>query len=441
MKTWISSLKGYLNPAVFIFFFLGFSCGIPYSLIGYSLSLWLSNVGTSLAVIGFFALVLLPYNFKFLWAPFVDRIEIPYLAKKIGGKKAWLIIFQIGLILSIISLSYFSPDKNTWAYTLKILDEKTGENLSVIIPLQTYIFAFLTAFFAASQDIVVDALRINTLKKEEFGEGAGMYQYGYRMGMLLAGAGVVAISSIISWELAYFYSGLFIIIGVVSVFFIKETEIEKNEFENQNFFKKMIVAPFQDFMKRMNWAWILVFIILYKLCNAILGRMALPFYSEMGFSNAQIALVSGTIGPWITILGVIFGGVLVMKYQIYKLLLVLGFVEILTSIVFALFSFFPGSISFFLLVILFDNVVGGMGGAVFVAFLSGLCSKKFSATQYALLTSLMMLAVSCVSVYSGVWAEEMGWFTFFVFTGILMIPALVLLLYLIKENKKLEEMN
>ena len=431
MVSWIDSLKGYLKPAVFIFFFLGFSCGLPYSLIGYSLSLWMADVGISLSVIGFFALVLIPYNFKFVWAPLIDKIKLPYLAYKIGPKKAWLLLFQIGLILSVFGLSLFSPDKNTWTYMM------TGEKGDFLIPLQTYLLSFLVAFFAASQDIVVDALRIDTLKKEEFGEGAGMYQFGYRMGMLIAGAGVVALSAIVGWQESYFLIGISLFGGLLSTFFVQEEKSIITQKSNERFWYEMVVKPFRDFMQKANWLWILVFIILYKLCNAVLGRMALPFYRELGFSKAEIALISGTIGPWITLAGVALGGVLVMRYPILKLLMVLGFVEILTSFVFGIFSFFPNSTLMFLIVIVFDNIVGGMGGAVFVAFLSGLCSKKYSATQYALLTSLMMLAVSVVSVYSGVWAEKMGWYAFFVFTGCLMVPALVLLRYLIfKEEKK-----
>ncbi len=430
MTSWIDSLRGYLKPAVFIFFFLGFSCGLPYSLIGYSLSLWMADTGIKLSVIGFFALVLLPYNFKFVWAPLVDKIKLPYLSKKIGAKKAWLLIFQMGLILSVFGLSTFSPDKNTWIFSIEYNNEM------LLIPLQTYLFSFLVAFFAASQDIVVDALRIDTLKKEEFGEGAGMYQFGYRMGMLVAGAGVVALSAIFGWQKSYSLVGVLLIIGFFSTLFVKEEIHHEPIDKKEHFWHDMIVAPFQDFMQKSNWLWILVFIVLYKLCNAVLGRMALPFYRELGFSKAEIALISGTIGPWITLTGVALGGVLVMRYPILKLLMALGFVEILTSFVFGVFSFFPNSTIMFLIVILFDNIVGGMGGAVFVAFLSGLCSKRYSATQYALLTSLMMLAVSVISVYSGVWAETMGWYAFFIFTGCLMVPALILLRYLIFKEEK-----
>lgn len=433
--TWSTALKGYLKPSVFIFLFLGFSCGLPFNLIVYSLALWMADTGISLAVIGFFSLVLLPYNFKFLWAPLVDRIQLPYLARKMGSKKAWALIFQVGLLLSIWGLSIFPPHENTWIWSL-VLTDKSGADVIAQIPLQTYLFALLTAFFAASQDIVVDALRIDTLSKEELGEGAGMYQFGYRMGMLLAGAGVVAASAYISWQSAYFIVGSIVSLGMVSTFFVHEPKRIEPE-ANKSVWQTMVLNPFYDFMSKANWYWILIFIVLYKLCNAILGRMALPFYQQMGFSKGEISLVSGTFGPWITMSGIALGGIFVMKYPILKLLFALGLVEILTSIAFAGFSLFYHSLPAFFIVIIFDNIVGGMGGAVFVAFLSGLCSKAYSATQYALLTSLMMVASSMVSVYSGVWAQEMGWFVFFLFTGVLMLPALGLLFYLIRKEKVL----
>lgn len=437
MHTWSTALRGYFKPSVFIFLFLGFSCGLPFNLIGYSLALWMADMGISLAVIGFFALVLLPYNFKFLWAPLVDRIRLPYLASKIGAKKAWALVFQLGLILSIWGLSCFPPNKNIWTFALEITD-KSGLPISVQIPLQTYLFAFLIAFFAASQDIVVDALRIDTLKKEEFGEGAGMYQFGYRMGMLLSGAGVVAASAYISWQMAYFIVGSIVVMGMVSTLFVQEHNQAFTD-THESVWKTMIINPFRDFMERTNWYWLLIFIVLYKLCNAVLGRMALPFYQQMGFSKGEISLVSGTFGPWITMSGIALGGLLVMRYNILKLLFALGVIEILTSIAFAVFSLFYHSLPAFFVVIIFDNIVGGMGGAVFVAFLSGLCNKAYSATQYALLSSLMMIAASVVSVYSGIWAQEMGWFVFFLFTGFLMLPALVLLSWLIRKNTSLQK--
>lgn len=413
---WQTAFKSYLKPHILVFLFLGFSCGLPHSLIGYSLLLWLTDAGLSLETIGFFALVMLPYNFKFLWAPLLDRFQAPFLPPAFGHRKGWLLLFQIGLTASTLGLAFSSPGLSGWMFSF------THHRQMLFIPAVTCLCAFLVAFFAASQDIMVDALRISTLKKEELGEGTGAYQFGYRIGMLLSGAGVVAAAAFVSWPAAYGLTAVLSAVGAGAVFFVKEP-VEKPAVKG-NFLKSAVAAPFLVFTKQRNWALILIFIVLYKLCNAVLGRMALPFYTEMGFSKAEIALVSGTLGPWITVFGVAAGGVLVMRYNIYRLLFVFGCVEILTSVVFAFFTFFTGSLTFFLLVILFDNIVGGMGGAVFVAFLSGLCSKRYAATQYALLSSLMMLSVSLISVYSGFWAARMGWFQFFLFTGVLMLPAL-----------------
>ncbi len=436
--SWLAALHNYTNPRIAIFLLLGFSCGLPFGLIGYSLSLWLTDVGLGLFVISSFALIKSPYSFKFLFAPLIDRIRLPFLAKRLGQKKAWLLCFQIGLIFSIFGLASVSPDKNSWIWEWPwTITNKSGSAVDVMVPAQTYLFALLTAFFSAGQDIVVDALRINTLSKEEYGEGAGMYQFGYRMGMLISGAGVCWISGILSWQIAYSIVGIILISGLIGTLLVREpiAEWTKQAVNAAQLMREMIINPFRDFMLHANWLGILFFIFLYKICNSVLGSMAMPFYRDMGFSNDQIALISGLIGPWITIGGVVVGGVLVMKYNILKLLMILGIVEILTSVVFGLFSLFPQSMIAFIIVILFDNIVGGAGGAVFVAYLSGLCSKKYAATQYALLTSLTMLALSFVSFFSGIWAEKLGWMYFFFLTGVLMIPALCLLHWLMRHNR------
>ncbi len=425
MISWKTAFQGYLNPRVLIFLFLGFSCGLPYNLLGYSLSLWMTDVGVALAVVGFFSLVLVPYSLKFLWAPFVDRFRVPLLSRKIGHKKAWALVFQTGLMISVFALSFYGPDQNTWVWTRSMADS-AGLGTFQVIPMQTFLLALCVAFFAASQDIVVDALRIDTLESKELGEGASLYQFGYRMGMLLSGAGVVAVSGYLSWNLSYFLVGCFIMVGFIGVLTMHEP---KQPFikHDSRWFRALVVDPFADFMKRRNWVMVLAFVILYKLCNAVLGRMALPFYRDIGFSNEQIALVSGAFGPWVTLAGIALGGVLVVRYPILKCLFYLGLFEILTSCAFAVFSLVGASLPVFFLVIIFDNVIGGMGGAVFVAYLSGLCSRRYSATQYALLASLMALSASVISVYSGLWAEWMGWWVFFLFTGVLMVPALILL--------------
>ena len=431
MKTWIDAFKGYLKPPVLLFLFLGFSCGVPYNLVGSTLSLWLAQSMTATAAIGLFALVLIPYNFKFLWAPFIDSVEIPYLAKRLGRKKAWGAVFQIGLAVSILGLALTPPAENQWVY--RFFTTADGQEIENILPLQTFFWAFLTAFFAASQDIVVDALRVDTLTKDEMGEGASLYQYGYRMGMLLSGAGVLALSSRVSWSAAYAVTAFFVFVGLLALLRVKNVS-EKGEKAD---IRQLFFPAFKDFVSRhKNWIVVLSFVVLYKLCNAMLGKMAYVFYAKMDFTTDQIALVSGTIGPFVTMIGVAIGGILVARFSVLKCLFYLGWVECLTSLTFALLSIVGNNVPFFVLTIVFDNIVGGMGGSVFVAYLSGLCSRKCSATQYALLSGLMAISTSFVASVSGFLAEKMGWYEFFIMTGFLMVPALCLLIGLMNHERK-----
>lgn len=433
MVSWFSALKGYLKPQVLVFLFLGFSCGIPYNLLAATFSLWLTDSGLTLAVIGLSSLVLIPYSFRFLWAPLVDNVRLPFLSDKFGLKKSWGIVFQIGLLISVIGLAFSNPSSDFFVYRFE--SQIKGQDVINVLPLATFFWAFLAAFFAASQDIVVDALRVDTLNPEEYGQGAGLYQYGYRMGMLLSGAGVIALASYVPWCVAYLCAGCGVFVGLVALLAVKTIK----ETHRKTSFRQMVVEPIKDFAVRHQWVMVLSFVVLYKMCNSVLGKMATVFYRYLDFSNNEIALISGTIGPVVTMLGVAVGGVVVMRYSVLKCLFWLGCVECLTSLAFALFFFAGHSIAFYCLVIVFDNIVGGMGGTVFVAYLTSLCSRKFSATQYALLSSLIMLPMSVAASYSGFLAEMLGWYEFFIMTGFLMVPALFLLLVMMRQNEKLEK--
>ena len=403
-----AALRGYFKKDVLLFLGLGLSCGAPLNLLAKTLSIWTRELGIDLKTIGLFSLVLLPYSLRFLWAPLVDRLNLPILSR-LGRKKAWGVLFQVGLMISFIQISFLNPVSSLQAL---------------------FVWCFIAAFFAASQDIVVDALRIDTLTDERLKEGSALYQFGYRMGLLITGAGVIALSTYLPWGVCYFLSTGLVLLGLLCLFFIKEPHSVSQPMS----FRTGVLAPFLDFMKHHHWLLLIVFIILYKVCNAVLGRMADPFYLSNGFSKNEIALVSGAIGPWITMIGVIAGGFLMLRLDYYKSLLLLGCFEIFTSFAFALLAFVGPSLGLFFAVIVFDNIIGGMGGAVFVAFLSSLCSKNYSATQYALLSSLTMFSVSVLASQSGVLAESLGWEAFFIMTGFLMLPALGLLFFLMKGN-------
>lgn len=429
-RTGKTAWQAYFKWRVGVFLFLGLSCGVPLSLIGFSLIVWMKEAGVSLPVVGLASLVLLPYSLKFLWAPLVDRVRIPYFGKRFGHKKTWALLFQAGLIICIWGLAGTPADQNgfSWLWT------PAGGGEPLLIPAETFLWALGVAFFSASQDIAVDALRIDTLPREDIGAGASLYQFGARMGMLLAGAGVVAAPASVPWRLAYMLASVLILLGMAALFKVREEPLPQPA-TARPFWHAAVVAPLADFARRAHWPLIFVFIIAYKLCNAFLGRMALPFYSDMGFSKAQIALVSGAVGPWITIAGIALGGLLMVRIGILRSLLGLGIFEIGTSVAFAVFALLEPSLPLFFTLIVFDNITGGMGGAVFVAYLSSLCSRAYSATQYALLTSLMMISVSLLAAYSGFAAERLGWFSFFMLTGLLMLPALGILLYLMRHDR------
>ncbi len=410
MTSLLTALKAYKEPRIFLFFFLGLACGIPFSLVGNTLKTWMTEGGMTLESVGYLSLILLPYSLKFLWAPAIDHVRIKGLSTKFGQKKTWGFLAQIGLMISVLGVA------------------ASGQQQSMI---GLFFWGFLTAFFAATQDIVVDALRIDTLQKKELGEGAGTYQLGYRLGMLFSGAVLLWLSGVLDWVTGYVFTDVLILFGMLALFFIREP-VRTRRVQT---FKKMVVNPFKDFVQHnYHWGLLLAFIICYKLCNTVLGAMAYPFYIEAGFTKKAIALVSGTYGVGVTLIGIPIGGILAYRLGALKSLWYLGFVEIATSLAFMFLACAGVSLPIFLMVITFDNIVGGMGSAVFVAFLSSLCQREYSATQYALLTSIMAITTSFLASLSGHLAALLGWPLFFATTGLFMIPALMMLKKLMKKG-------
>ncbi len=434
---WSDALSGYMKPRVLVFLFLGFSCGLPFMLVSRTLKLWLEASRIEVSVIALFAAVMLPFSFKFVWAPVIDRLRIPYLARRIGQKKSWALVIQVCLMVSIFGLALVSPDQNAYFWEYAVRDR------IIFIPMQTFIFAFLVAFFTASQDIVVDALRIDTLDKREFGQGSGLYMLGYRLGVLSSGAGLwMLVDYLQDWHTPYFIAGCCVLVGMAGIGLIREKP--RASADPAPLFKSMFVDPFMDFMTRPSWLLILAFIALYKVCNVVLGNLIDPFYRQIGFNLTQIGVVSGAFGPFVTIFGALLGGVLAARLNILKTLFALGLVEILTSLVFAGLALLGSHTPAFVATIVFDNIIGGMGGAVFVAYLSGLCAPRYSATQYALLASLMTFVSVGVAMPTGFLTQRFiaayglsaGWAMFFAFTSVLMIPALMALAVLIRREKK-----
>ncbi len=418
-KGWSAASRVYSDRRVVAIFFLGFSSGLPLLLVFSTLSLWLTDEGISKTVIGIFALVRTPYTFKFLWAPLIDRLPFPLLTARLGRRRAWVVATQLALMAAILALATTTPS---------------------LTPGLTAVLAVLVAFCSASQDIVIDAYRIEILAEEEQGAGAAMVVNGYRVGMLMAGAGAISLADVLSWHAVYSIMAAMVVVGLVTIVLSPEPkEPEGGALRGDEdggpfgWLSGAVVAPFKDFMKRDGWVFILLFIMLYKLGDAYLGVMANPFYVEMGFTKNEIAAVSKLFGLGATIMGALIGGALVYRYGIRAGLLIAGVLMAASNLVFAVQAMVGHSVPMLMVTIAVENLTGGMGTTAFVAYLSSLCNMAYTATQYALLSSFMAFARDVLSASSGWLADHVDWVTFFVITTFAALPGLVLLVWMIRR--------
>ena len=423
VKGWSAASRIYVDRRVVAIFFLGFSSGLPLLLVFSTLSLWLTDEGISKTVIGIFALVRTPYTFKFLWAPLIDRLPFPLLTARLGRRRAWVVATQVALMAAILALAMTTPS---------------------LTPGLTAVLAVLVAFCSASQDIVIDAYRIEILAEEEQGAGAAMVVSGYRVGMLMAGAGAISLADVLSWHAVYSIMAAMVVVGLVTILLSPEPkepeggahegdEMSDDDGARFGWLQGAVVAPFSDFMRRDGWVFILLFIMLYKLGDAYLGVMANPFYVEMGFTKNEIAAVSKVFGLGATIMGGLIGGVLVYRYGIRASLLIAGVLMAASNLVFAVQAMVGHSVPMLMITIAVENLTGGMGTTAFVAYLSSLCNMAYTATQYALLSSFMAFARDVLSASSGWLADHVDWVTFFVVTTFAALPGLVLLVWMIRR--------
>ncbi len=418
-KSWIETSKVYFDRRVLAVLFLGFSSGLPLLLVFSTLSLWLKDEGISKTVIGIFALVRTPYTFKFLWAPLIDRLPFPFLAARLGRRRAWVVATQLALMAAILALATTTPS---------------------LTPGLTAVLAVVVAFCSASQDIVIDAYRIEILSEEQQGAGAAMVVNGYRVGMLMAGAGAISLADVLSWHAVYSIRAAMVVVGLVTILLSPEPQEPAGGMPDGDqaggrwgWLQGAVVAPFSDFMRRDGWVFILLFIMLYKLGDAYLGVMANPFYVEMGFSKNEIAAVSKVFGLGATITGGLIGGVIVYRYGIRASLLIAGVLMAASNLVFAVQAMVGHSVPMLMVTIAAENLTGGMGTTAFVAYLSSLCHMAYTATQYALLSSFMAFARDVLSASSGWLADHVSWVTFFVVTTFAALPGLILLVWMMRR--------
>ena len=416
--SWFSALAVYADPRVLRILGFGFVSGLPLALTTGTLSYWLAREGVDKTTIGLFALLGIPYALKMFWAPLLDHLPAPGPFARLGRRRGWAVVIQGLLMAALLVLGAVDPLTDPFALALA---------------------ALAVAFLSASQDIVIDAFRIELLEQDEQGAGAAAIQLGYRVGMLVSGAGAIWLSAALPWFWVYAAMAACVPLGTLVVLSAREPELSAQTGAAQSaaarpgyaaWMRHAVVDPFADFMARRGWVAILAFALLYKFGDAIGGVMANPFYVEIGFSPEEIAAVTKLFGLGATVAGTLAGGVLVVRAGLLPALFIAGVLQAVTNLLFALLAWAGPETALLALAVGADNFTGGLGSAAFVAYLSSLCSLAYTATQYALLTSFMALGRSFLSSGGGWLADQVDWVSFFVLTTFLALPGLALLLWI-----------
>jgi PAT family beta-lactamase induction signal transducer AmpG len=434
-RRWLESCKVYADRRVLSLLFFGFASGLPLALTFGTLSVWLREVGVNKTTIGLFALAGTPYTLKFLWSPLVDRMPIPCLTRWLGRRRGWTLFTQLLLMASITALGTTDP---------------------VARPGLMALFALMVVFWSATQDIVIDAYRVEILEERQYGAGAATIVLGYRIGMLVSGAGALFLATYVGWSIAYSVMAACMIVGVAAVLLNPEPAVQESResveqerrivayLEARPHLKGKrgqalawvygaVISPFAEFMRRRGWVVILAFILLYKFGDALAGVMSGPFYVELGFTKNEIASVSKVFGMGATIMGAVLGGIIVDRLGILKSLFVCGILQMFSNLMFAVLAVVGNDVKMLALAIAVENLSGGMGTAAFVAYLSSLCNVAYTATQYALLSSFMAFGRTVLSSSGGWLADQMDWVSFFVLTTAAALPGLLLLVGMIKR--------
>lgn len=392
-------LNAFRSKRVGLLIALGFASGLPLALTRTTLSAWMTNAGVDLRTIGLFSLVTLPYSFKFVWAPLLDRFSLPLL----GRRRGWMVLAQLGLLIGIGVISTINPQH---------------------APLAIAAMAVLVAFLSASQDVAADAYRTDVLPPAERASGTSTWIMGYRVAMLVSGAGALVLSDHMPWPRVYMIMALLMGIGIVSTWLAPEPEVVRPP----RTIADAVVKPFVDFFHRKGAAVALIFVMLYRMGDTIAGGMVMPFLIKIGFSNSEIGYWNKGVGFAATIIGVVLGGGLVARFGVRRCLLAFGVLAALANTGYLALAVHGRSVPLLALAIGIDNVFGGMVDAAFAAFLMSLCNKSFSATQFALLSSASTIIGRLISAGSGWLATSLGWPIFFALTIAAVIPSLIVLL-------------
>jgi MFS transporter, PAT family, beta-lactamase induction signal transducer AmpG len=441
--TWREAVVIYAKPRVLAMAFLGFSAGLPFLLVFSTLTAWLRDEGVSKSAIGFFAWVGITYSIKVLWAPVVDRLAIPFLTTRLGQRRGWMLIGQLGIAIGLLSMSL------------------AGVGDLVLLSL----CALLVAFSSATQDIAIDAYRIEAAIDEYQGAMSASYIFGYRVALLAAGAGALYLAEYFNWQSAYVVMTMLVGVGMITVLLVSEPDKDASRADTSTeesivgrliraqsnpgwlprieaWFIGAVAAPFLEFFTR-NGRFalvILLFIAVFRLSDIAMGIMANPFYLDMGYSKTEIADVAKIFGFFMTIAGSAICGVLVVKWGIFRPLLLGAVAVAVTNLFFAALSTMEPKVEYLAVVISADNISGGFAATAFIAYLSSLTNRAYTATQYALFSSLMTLPGKFISGFSGLIVDGYGYFEFFVFASVIGLPSIFLVLFLmVRESSSRPE--
>jgi PAT family beta-lactamase induction signal transducer AmpG len=399
-------VQAFASYRMIIMVVLGFASGLPLPLTSGTLQAWLTTAGIDIKMIGIFSIVGLPYTLKFLWSPFMDRFVPPFL----GRRRGWIICTQVALLAGITVMALMSPEN---------------------MPLALGIIALCVAFFSASQDIVVDAYRTDVLPAHERGTGVAVFIFGYRIAFLVAGAIALMMADRVGWQKTYIFMACLMILGMLGSFAGREPD---GTIVPPRSMSEAVWGPLRDFFSRKSAIVILLFIILYKLGDAYAGALTTAFLIRgVHFTLSELAIINKLIGIVATIVGALFGGALMVKMGLFRSLWYFGILQTVSNLSFMVLAIVGKSYAAAIVAVAFENIAGGMGSTAFVAFVMALCNKRFTATQFALLSSLAVLGRVVISPTSGYIVTYVGWAVFFMFTTIAAIPGLVLLLYLKNE--------
>ncbi len=396
MRNWMNV---YGNRRVLSLLGLGFSSGLPLALTASTLQAWMASEKVDLALIGIFSLVGLPYTMKVLWAPLMDRFTPPFL----GRRRGWILITQTLLALGILALGLSSPVSMPWAVAL----------LAVAI-----------AFFSSSQDIVIDAYRADVLKERELGAGAATTVVGYRIALIVSGAVAMILSDHLPWRVVYgLMAGVMLLCTAFTLWAPEPTE----RAIAPRSLKEAVWGPLTSYFRRSGAVEMLCFIMLYKLGDAIAGAMTTPFLLDLGFTRTDVGAVNKAFGLVSTILGTLAGGSIIAKMGINRALWLFAFLQAFSNLAFTGLALVGKHFAVMVAAIGLENICGGMGTAAFVAFMMSLCDRKFSATQYALLTSLMAVTRVLAGVPTGYMVNSLGWAHFYAVSVAGALPGILLL--------------